>query len=72
MLFQVMNNRLGCQCLCHRPLGVGEVASTGCSIPGAIRVSGQAALSAGFPINTAAVEWNLGNARVRAHIQLLL
>lgn len=59
-------------CLCHRPLGVWQVASTGCSIPGTVRVSGQAALSTGLPIHTAAVKGNLGNACVWAQIQLLL
>lgn len=55
-----------------RPLCVWQVASTGSSIPGTVRVSGQATLSAGLPVYTAAVKWNLGKACVRADIQLLL
>lgn len=56
----------------HRPLGVWQVASAGCSIPGTVRVSGKAAFSTGLPINTATVKGNLGNACVWSQIQLLL
>lgn len=45
-------------------LGIWQVASTGCSIPGAVWVSCQAALSTGLPIHTAAVQGDLGNACV--------
>ena len=54
------------------PLGVGQVARAGGAVPGAVGVSGQAALGARLPVHTAAVEGHLGDARVRAHVQLLL
>lgn len=56
----------------HRPLGVWQVASAGCSIPGTVRVSSKAAFSTGLPIHTATVKGNLGNACVWSQIQLLL
>lgn len=58
--------------MCHPPLGVGQVASAGCSVPGAVRVSGEAALGAGLPVHAAAVEGDLGDAGGGAHVQLLL
>lgn len=59
-------------CLRHTPFGVWKVAGAGRSIPGAVGVSGKAALSAGLPVHAAAVEGHLGDAGVGAHIQLLL
>lgn len=56
----------------HRPLGVWQVASAGCSIPGTVWVSGKAAFSTGLPIHTTTVKGDLGNACVWSQIQLLL
>ena len=60
------------QCSSHKPLGVWQVASTWCSVPGTVRVPGKAALGTGLPIHTAAVEGDLGNTRVWSQVQLLL
>lgn len=54
------------------PLGSGKVSGTLGAVPGAVRVPGQAALGAGFPVHLAAVQGHLGDAQGRAQVQLLL
>lgn len=73
IIFLVWDSSCGVHlCLCHTPFGVWEVAGAGRSIPGAVRVSGKAALSTGLSVHAAAVEGDLRDAGVWAHIQLLL
>lgn len=73
-VYLVWNSSLWCVFVfvSHTPLGIWKVAGAGRSIPGAVRVSGKAALSTGLPVHAAAVEGDLGDAGVRAHVQLLL
>lgn len=54
------------------PLGGGKVSGTLGAVPGAVRVPGQAALGAGFPVHLAAVQGHLRDAQSRAQVQLLL
>lgn len=44
----------------------------GIAVPSTVRVSGEAAVGTGRPVNMTAVQGNLGDPFVRAHVQLLL
>lgn len=47
-------------------------SGAGIAIPGTVRVSGQAAVRTGGPVDVATVQRNLGDAFIGAHVQLLL
>lgn len=53
-------------------LAVGYVACAQRAVPGAVRVSGQAALGAGFAVSLTAVQLHLGHTCRGAHVQGLL
>lgn len=54
------------------PLLGGGVAGAGLAVPGAVGVSGQAAVGAGLAVDVAAVQRQLGQSHRRRHVQLLL
>lgn len=54
------------------PLGGWKVSGALCAVPGAVRVSGQAALGAGFTVHLTTVQRHLGDTQSRAKVQLLL
>lgn len=52
--------------------GAGPVVGTGSTIPGTVRVPGQAALCTGTAISLTLVQLQPGHAQPRAHVQHLL
>lgn len=54
------------------PLCSRKVARAGGAVPGAVGVSGQAALGAGFPVNVTAVQRQLGHPHHGTDVELLL
>lgn len=54
------------------PFAVGQVSRAHRSVPGAVRVPGQAALGTGVPVSLAAMQLHQSHAGRRAHIQGLL
>lgn len=54
------------------PFAVGQVSRAHGSVPGAVRVPGQAALRAGVPIRLTAMQLHQGHTGRRTHIQGLL
>lgn len=52
--------------------GARPVASAGSTVPGAVRVPGQAALCTGTAVSLALVQLQPGHAQPRAHVQHLL
>lgn len=61
----------GCYWSCL-PAHSGHVGAAGMSVPGAVGISGQAALSAGLTVQLTLVERQLGHALTGAHEQPLL
>lgn len=55
-----------------KPFAGGIEAGTAESVPGAVRVSGQAAVGAGRAVRVAAVQGHLGDPELGAGVQLLL
>lgn len=54
------------------PLAGGEEPGAGLAVPGAVGVSGQAALGTVGPVQLAPLEAQLGHAHLAGHVQLLL